>query len=350
MTVPLIILGDVRCLRRLSSTRASASASGSPLEHWLEPVFEDASEGAVLFAHGNDAAWAEHMTWPLAAGGFLAFVIGSGVAYWMYVVRGGEPARQLATAQPGLHQLLLDKWRIDELYDVTVLGRGRRARRHSAAVDKTLVDGLLARLTALVVAALGTVLRAFQNGVVHVYAAMMVVGLAVVGWFFVVPHAERHGRRHRQRRLRRSPPRPGMGYAYRWDADGDGKPDNHDFGGTQTLKVHLEPGKIQTVQLEVKNAFGLVRSEGASPWRGRLSRRRRCRGTRCPPPRSASSASTKSRPSLGSRAARGPRRPRPGRGRRGALRRRRRAGHRRRGRRVARPPPARRGACAAPSR
>ena len=54
---------------------------------------------------------------------------------------------------------------------------------------------------------------------------------------------------------------PGVGYAYRWDADSDGKPDNPDFGGTQTLKVHLEAGKSQTVQLEVKNAFGLVRTK-----------------------------------------------------------------------------------------
>jgi hypothetical protein len=45
-------------------------------------------------------------------------------------------------------------------------------------------------VTAFVVAAAGTVLRAVQNGVVHLYAAMMVVGVAAIGWFFVVPHAD----------------------------------------------------------------------------------------------------------------------------------------------------------------
>jgi hypothetical protein len=48
---------------------------------------------------------------------------------------------------------------------------------------------------------------------------------------------------------------------YRWDADGDGKPDKADFGPDTTLKVHLEPGKSTTIGLEVKNAFGLVKTK-----------------------------------------------------------------------------------------
>jgi NADH-quinone oxidoreductase subunit L len=258
MTVPLIILATFSVFA--GWLNPGFGLKFQPMEHWLEPVFKEASEGAVLLGHGNDAAWAEHMTWPLAVGGFMAFAIGSGLAYWMYVVRGGEPAKQLAKAQPGLHKLLLDKWRIDELYEVTILAAVDSLAETSAAVDKTLVDGIIARLTALVVAALGTVLRAFQNGVVHVYAAMMVVGLSAMGWFFAVPHpnATVVDAGSNDYVLTAA---PGVGYAYRWDADSDGKPDNPDFGGTQTLKVHLEAGKSQTVQLEVKNAFGLVRTK-----------------------------------------------------------------------------------------
>ena len=179
MTVPLIILATFSVFA--GWLNPGFGMKWQPMEHWLEPVFKDATEGAVLFGHGNDAAWAEHMTWPLAVGGFMAFAVGSGLAYWMYVVRAGEPARATARAMPGLYKLLLDKWRIDELYDVTILAAVDSLAETSAAVDKTLVDGLIARLPALVVAALGTVLRAFQNGVVHVYAAMMVVGLAAAG-------------------------------------------------------------------------------------------------------------------------------------------------------------------------
>jgi general secretion pathway protein E len=40
----------------------------------------------------------------------------------MYIVQNGAPAKKLAEGNKGLHQLLLDKWRVDEFYDATVLG------------------------------------------------------------------------------------------------------------------------------------------------------------------------------------------------------------------------------------
>jgi hypothetical protein len=54
---------------------------------------------------------------------------------------------------------------------------------------------------------------------------------------------------------------PGVGYAYRWDADGDGKPDKPDFGSQETLKVHVLPGTTTLVSFEVKNAFGFTRTK-----------------------------------------------------------------------------------------
>jgi NADH-quinone oxidoreductase subunit L len=231
-----------------------------PMEHWLEPVFKLATEHAVLFGHGNDAHWAEHLEWPLAAGGIGAFAAGSLLAWWMYIAKKGEPAEAAAKWAPGLYRLVLDKWRIDELYEATVIAAVDSLAETSAAFDRFFVDGIIARLTALIVAASGTVLRAFQNGVVHVYAAMMVVGLAVVGWFFAVPHpnATVLDAGNDDYTITAA---PGVGYAYRWDADGDGKPEKADFGADTTLKVHVEPGKKQTVNLEVKNSLGLVRTK-----------------------------------------------------------------------------------------
>ena len=225
-----------------------------PMNKWLEPVFEDAVKGGVKFRETKE--WAEHLEWPLAAGGILAFVVGGGLSYWMYIMKAGAPAKQLAEAQPGLHQLLLDKWRIDELYEATVLAAVDALADTAAAFDQSVVDGILARLSALIVAGLGTVLRAFQNGVVHVYAAMMVVGAASIGWFFVAPHPEAtvsDGGTNGDYVIEAS---PGMGYTYRWDADGNGTPDKPAFDNQSQVKVHLEQGASQTVRLEVTNAFG----------------------------------------------------------------------------------------------
>jgi NADH-quinone oxidoreductase subunit L len=254
MTVPLIILGAFSVLAGILNP--GFGLRWQPLDHWLEPVFASV-DSAVQFGHANSKEWAEHMTWPLACGGFAAFIVGSGLAWWVYVKQQGEPAKRAAEAVPGLYELVLDKWRVDELYDATAIAAVDSLAETSAAFDKSIVDGIIARLTGLVVAVAGTILRAFQNGVVHVYAAAMVIGLAAVGWFFAVPHANATivDAGNDEYVVTAA---PGVGYAYRWDADGDGKPEKADFGADPTLKLHLEPGKSQTVRLEVKNAFGLV--------------------------------------------------------------------------------------------
>src|ERR1019366_5558382 len=216
------------------------------------------------FAHGNAAEWAEHLEWTLALGGIGAFLFGTALAYWMYVAEKGKPAARLAAEFPGAHQLLLDKWRIDELYDATVIAMVDSLADTSAAIDKSIIDGILARLTALIVAASGTILRAFQNGVVHVYAAMMVVGIAAMTWFFAVPHANATVVDAGNDDYVVSAA-PGVGYGYRWDADGDGHPDQPDFAQNASVKLHLEPGKGPVnVGLEVRNAFGLVKRKSIS--------------------------------------------------------------------------------------
>jgi NADH-quinone oxidoreductase subunit L len=181
MTVPLIVLAT-------GSIVAAVFNMGpfhfTPLEHWLSPVFEGAAESAVKVKEGGEA-----LEWPLAGGGILAWAVGSGIAYYMYIAQKGAPAKALAEAQPGVHRFLLNKWYVDEAYEYAVISAVDSLADTSAAIDKGLVDGILAKLTAFVVSAVGTVLRAFQNGVVHVYAGIMVVGLAILGWFYVAPHA-----------------------------------------------------------------------------------------------------------------------------------------------------------------
>jgi NADH-quinone oxidoreductase subunit L len=154
---------------------------------------------------------------------------------------------------------VVDKWRVDELYEDTAVAAVDSLAETSAAFDRAFVDGIIARLTSLVVAASGTILRAFQSGVVHAYAALMVVGLAAAGFFVAVPHPNATVVDAGAKNYLLTAA-PGVGYAYRWDADGDGKPEKQEFASDPTLKVKVEPGKSATVHLEVKNSFGLVRT------------------------------------------------------------------------------------------
>jgi NADH-quinone oxidoreductase subunit L len=251
MTVPLIVLATGAAVTGLFFN-AEFILNFTPMEHWLDPVFESTTHSALKVKEN-----AHSLEWPLAAGGFLAFALGSGFSYWMYVVQAGKPAAQIVKQYPAVHKFVYEKLRVDELYEATVVSAVDALADTSAAFDQWFVDGVLAKLTSLIVTALGTILRAVQTGVVHVYAAVMVVGIAAIGWFFVAPHPDAT--------VASSPSGdyvvsagPGFGYAYRWDADGNGEMDTPEFtGGNVEQKIHLEPGKSQSVKLEVQNAFGL---------------------------------------------------------------------------------------------
>jgi len=250
MTIPLIVLATGAAIAGIFNMEPFHV---TPLENWLEPVFESSTK--VALKPLTEAQ--HHMEWTLALGGIAAFVLGTGFAYWVYVLQGGVPAANLAKQQPKLHKLVLDKWRVDELYEATVLSMVDALADTAAAVDQWLLDGVLAKATSLIVAAAGTILRAVQNGVVHLYAAMMVVGLALVGWFFIAPHPDATVTDSTNGDYVLAAG-PGVGYAYRWDADGNGEMDAPEFTAQSEQKIHLEPGKKQSVTLEVRNAFGLT--------------------------------------------------------------------------------------------
>jgi len=178
----------------------------------------------------------------------------------MYIAEKGKPAQRLADAQPTLHRILLNKWYVDEIYDVIVVAAIDALADTCAAFDATIVDGLIAKVPAFFVSIFGSILRAFQTGVVHVYAAFMAIGLLGFGWFFVVPHptatVEAVGTDTGDYIVTAA---PGMGYQYRWDADGNGQFDSEHTSDLMTVKVHLDEGQDKNILLETTNAFGLRR-------------------------------------------------------------------------------------------
>ncbi len=259
MTVPLMVLATLSLAGGFLNPGLFASFfkdGKPPMEHWLEPVFEEA-EKAIQVLPNAEAA--HHKEYPLTFAAFAAFAVGSFVAYQFYIAKKGAPAKDMAEKAPGLYKLLLDKWRVDELYDAVIWNGTDALADTAVSVDQSFIDAIIARLTALVVAALGTVLRVFQNGVVHVYAGAMALGIVVIGWFVVVPRADvvvSHSASNADYVLDAA---PGMGYGYRWTPEAGGKPQDEKFSPASTqLKLHLDADKTQVVKLEVQNAFGLT--------------------------------------------------------------------------------------------
>ncbi len=265
MTVPLMVLGTLSLAGGFLNPGLFAGLFKDhkpPMDHWLEPVFEEANKAIQVLPNAEAA---HHKEYPLTAAAFAAFAVGTFVAYQFYILKKGAPAKDMAEKAPGLHKLLVDKWRVDELYDAVFWNATDALADTAVSADQSFFDAILARVTALVVAALGTILRVFQNGVVHVYAGAMALGVVLIGWFVVMPRADAVTRTSGTDFTLEAA--PGMGYEYRWTPDVSGKPQDEKFSPTSTtLKIHLEADKdkgktTQTVRLEVKNAFGLRASE-----------------------------------------------------------------------------------------
>jgi NADH-quinone oxidoreductase subunit L len=268
MWVPLAILGGLALVAGFLNAHLFHFHA---FDSWLEPVFKSARE---LVVHKDEVPEA-----PFIAAAVAAFAAGVGGAYWVYIAKQGEPARAFAEGSPGFYRLVADKWRIDELYEETFIGAVDSLAEAAVWIDKWIVDGIVARLTAFVASLAGSVLRLTQTGRVQAYAFTMVLGLGGVGWFFLVPHAYHrlkadHGVGKYSVQLT-----PGPSYAYRWDEDGDGKWEG-DFGDKRELSFELEREKSRKVRFQVKNGFGLMVGQELTVERPKLSEREVQRETR----------------------------------------------------------------------
>jgi NADH-quinone oxidoreductase subunit L len=257
MTVPLLILAAFAAFAGIFN---AGPLHFTPMEHWLEPVFESSNQFVTTIKAGEELRHLEHL---LLIPGILAFLIGAGLAYWVYQVKKGEPARKLVEALPRLHRLVYEKWRIDELYDVTVIGALESLAEVSALFDKYIIDGILARTIAAIVAIMGSLLRVFQTGKIQVYALAMVFGLIAVSAQVVFAHGRAQVSQDEKTGDFRVEATPGLGYRYRWDLDNDGRWDSGDNWTDQRIAPlardnQPNPGETKVIRLQVQNAFKMT--------------------------------------------------------------------------------------------
>ena len=146
------------------------------LHHWLQPS---------LFA---EAVYEAPHAVGLEIGLMVASVVvaATGIALAWAFYRGplqGVPAK-LATRAAGLYRLVSDKYRIDELYGLTIVRPLQAlARFLHRVVDVVFIDGLGVNGSAFGAKLAGRVLRITQTGDVQVYVAFLLVGLAALFWF-----------------------------------------------------------------------------------------------------------------------------------------------------------------------
>jgi NADH-quinone oxidoreductase subunit L len=115
----------------------------------------------------------------------LIAILGIGLATWLWWKNPATPVR-MAAAFPGLHRLLLNKYYVDEFYDVTVVQPVKIVSEDGLwrVMDARLVDGAV-NGTGQVVGAMSAVLRLFQTGSVKMYAASTFLGVVVILAYYI---------------------------------------------------------------------------------------------------------------------------------------------------------------------
>ncbi len=196
--------------------------------HWLETTL-----AALPPAKRELPEW---LPWAAMAGGTLAMLVGIGLAWTRY--KDKTPEIDEAFAGTSFGRLLMDKWRVDELYELLVIRPSRWMARFAGYIDKYFVDFLLTRATAMGVQVSGWLFTRLQSGLVFAYGVVMVAGLVVLAWWFMYPHPEVEGA-VQDGGVRWVAAR-GLGYEYRWDVNGDGRFDVEEWTDQHDVTTRYE--------------------------------------------------------------------------------------------------------------
>ncbi len=118
--------------------------------------------------------------------GTVLGLTGIAIAYRVWVMRPGTAARVRARLG-GLYELFVNKWYFDELIDLLIVRPSAAAGRFASdTFERRVVDDVFIGGTTGLVRAGSAAVRAAQNGFVRYYAALLVLGVAGVGFYFLL--------------------------------------------------------------------------------------------------------------------------------------------------------------------
>jgi NADH-quinone oxidoreductase subunit L len=139
----------------------------------LPPIFRPGHETAE---HHLPAA----TEWLLIGVSVAVAAFGLLLAWKWYAREGGRPADRMAAALPGLYRLVVEKFRVDEIYHALfIVPFVWLARVLWKVVDVLVIDGVL-NAGAFVVELVGDALRFLQTGNVRNYALTFLLGVVAL--------------------------------------------------------------------------------------------------------------------------------------------------------------------------
>lgn len=174
MTIPLIILAVLSVVGGFIGIPASLGG-GNAIEHFLDPIFERANIKLAITHHS-----VEPMEYFLMIVSVLIAVGGILLARYIYIKRK-ELAGKFAESYKGIHNLLWNKYYVDEIYDAvivnpTVKGSDKLLWK---IFDIGIIDGAVNGIAKLIGVISGYT-RLMQVGVTQSYATIFVAGIIII--------------------------------------------------------------------------------------------------------------------------------------------------------------------------
>lgn len=180
MTIPLIILAVLSVIGGFVGIPESLFGENA-LEHWLDPVFSSAN--AKLGIEPHDIVFTEYLLMALS----VAIAAGAiYVARTIYLKRR-DIAESFKDRYPRVHNLLLNKYYVDEVYDKVIVNPTIATSESFfwKIFDVGIIDGAV-NGTAKLVAYVSTMVRRIQTGVVQQYAVYFVGGILLILFWIVL--------------------------------------------------------------------------------------------------------------------------------------------------------------------
>lgn len=183
ITIPLMVLGALAAVGGYLGMPKILGMLPNYFEHWLEPVFELATEYGSKYAH-QGAHPSHAVEWGLMGLSVVIALVGIGIAFTMYVKNTGLPGRFVATF-PTLHRVVYNKWYVDEIYDYILVNPCKALGQFLwRGFDVLVVDGVVNGVANVVMGFSG-IFRYLQSGYIYNYAFSMVLGVVVMLGYFI---------------------------------------------------------------------------------------------------------------------------------------------------------------------
>ncbi len=175
MTIPLMILA---VLSAIGGFLGIPHIFHIPnwLEHYLEPI--------VVKVHEIHYLHSVQMEWILMGVSVAIAVLGWFVAKSLYS-KQSDTAKNLADKMKYLHNLLMNKYFVDEIYEAVIINPIKKIGEILwLFVDVVIIDGIV-NLSGMLVKCFGRLYSLLQNGAIKVYAFSMLAGILVLFWIIL---------------------------------------------------------------------------------------------------------------------------------------------------------------------